>query len=149
MLYEIADRASNAINPIFIIMILEEPLLPLGIARERFLGTVSFWGRVLLCMGVAVTLAEMGKAHQVWHGHPLFPSGHTTFATSAATCLILQRGKVWAYLCVPLAVLMGVSLAYGHWHTPDEVLGGWILGAVVPYLLWRLSTRQRLPKSTP
>ncbi|MDX1935143.1 MAG: phosphatase PAP2 family protein [Capsulimonadales bacterium] len=115
-------------------------LHPQATARERFRITAAFWGRSLLGLGVAVALAELGKATEVWPGHPLFPSGHTTFAMSAATCIVLQRGKGWLWLLVPIVGLMGVCLVYGQWHTPDEVAGGLVVGSVVPRLLWKLST---------
>jgi len=137
--FDQVDIASDAINPIFVGLILEEPMLGTGTPRERWVRGLKFWGRVLFCLGIAVAMAELGKKYQIWHGHPNFPSGHTTFATSAAVCLIMQRGKAWAWLAIALTVVIGILLVYDQWHTPVEVLGGWILGTVVPYALWRLT----------
>jgi membrane-associated phospholipid phosphatase len=142
MLYWLADRASDAISPIFIALILEEPLLGEATTSARWRRGLIFWARAVLCIAGAVILAEMGKKYQVWHGHSNFPSGHTTFATSAATTLVLQRGRRWLWLVAPLAILMGISLAYDHWHTPDEVFAGWILGAIVALVLWRITGRK-------
>jgi len=141
MLYWLADRASDAINPIFIALILEEPLLGDRVRAERLRCGLLFWARAILCIAVAVVLTEAGKKYEIWPGHPNFPSGHTTFATAAATSLVLQRGRRWLWLVAPLALLMGLSLAYGHWHTPDEVLAGWGVGMLVPLGLWRLINR--------
>jgi membrane-associated phospholipid phosphatase len=143
LLYWLADRASDAINPIFIALILEEPLLGDGARGERLRRCLLFWARAALCIAVAVLLTEAGKRYEVWPGHPNFPSGHTTFATAAATSLVLQRGRRWLWLVAPLALLMGLSLAYGRWHTPDEVLAGWAVGTLVPLGLWRLIGRKK------
>jgi membrane-associated phospholipid phosphatase len=149
VLHWLAERASDAINPIFIALILEEPLLNDRAPGESLRRGLRFWLRAVLCISVAVVLAEAGKKYQVWNGHPNFPSGHTTFATSAAASLVLQRGRRWFWLVVPLAVLMGISLAYAGWHTPDEVLAGWVLGAIVPPLLWKLIGRSGIPAAQP
>jgi membrane-associated phospholipid phosphatase len=143
LLYWLADRASDAINPIFIVLILEEPLLNHGRQGEASRrGFLLFWARAALCIAVAVLLTELGKRYEVWPGHPNFPSGHMTFATAAATSLVLQRGRRWLWLVGPLALMMGLSLAYGHWHTPDEVLAGWVVGMLVPLGVWRLISRK-------
>ena len=142
MLYWLAERASYTINSILIVLILEEPLLGDGERGDRLRRGLLFWTRAVLCIAVAVVLTELGKKYEVWPGHSNFPSGHTTFATAAATSLVLQRGRRWLWLVAPLALLMGLTLAYGHWHTPDEVLAGWVVGIAVPFGLWRLINRK-------
>ena len=150
IVFVIADKASGAINPIFIALIAEEPLLlrarqaaGSGDRRRIWPETLRFWGRALLCVGVAVVLAELGKKLQVWPGHGNFPSGHTTFAASAATCLVLRRGPIWLWLAAPLVALMMASLVYGHWHTVDEVVAASILGPSVAFCLWQVTQRKK------
>jgi membrane-associated phospholipid phosphatase len=136
-LHSLADQLSNTINPLLGLMILEEPLLDQRNAREPW---PLFWVRSAIAVGLAVTLAELGKKYQVWHGHPFFPSGHTTFATAAAICLVMRRGPRWLAIAVPLVVLMGWGLAYGHWHTPTEVFGGFLLASLITPLFFRFCT---------
>jgi len=135
------DLLADTISPALLLLMLEEPLIVPGTRRERTRHSLRFWLRALLAIGAPVLLAELGKKYHVWPGHPNFPSGHTTFATAAATVLILQRGRRWAWMMVTLALLEAFSLVYDRWHTPEEALGGLILGAALPPLLWRLTAR--------
>lgn len=134
-LFYVADKLSDGINPILCVLALEEPLLNQGGDREPW---PLFWVRTIVATGLAVSLAELGKHHQIWHGHGNFPSGHTTFATAVAASLVLRRGPRWLWLSVPLVVVMASSLIYGHWHTPDEVIGGFVLGLVITTVCFRL-----------
>lgn len=134
-LFALADKLSDLINPALGLLLLEEPLLDPRNTREPWL---LFWVRAGAATGLAVALAELGKHFQVWPGHASFPSGHTTFATAAAASLVLQRGPRWLWIAAPAVVLMGSSLVYGHWHTPDEVLGGFALGLAVSIACFRI-----------
>ncbi len=136
----------GVLNPIFSVLILEEVLLAPSL--NRWLHTIIFWGKTLLALGSAVGLAELSKAKEFWPGHPFFPSGHTTFAVSAATCLILQRGKRWAWLTVPMAFMMMFYLVVGKFHTWDEVAGGTILGISFPIMVWKLFPSQPISPTT-
>ena len=140
---QLASLICNVVNPILLVMILEEPLIAEGEGRGKCWRVLCFWGKAVLGIAIAVILAELGKAFEVWAGHPRFPSGHTTFAVSAATCLILRRGTRWAFLVVPLAVLMMSSLPYANYHTWDEVAGGTVLGVTIPLLVWRFTRPAR------
>jgi membrane-associated phospholipid phosphatase len=138
---EIAQTLTGTIGPALLVLMLEEPLLAPGTLRERILHSLRFWLRALLAIAVPVLMTELGKKYEVWPGHPNFPSGHMTFATSAATVLVLQRGSGWAWIMTALALLEGLLLVSGGWHTPDEVVVGGIMGATVPLLIWRLTRR--------
>lgn len=75
-----------------------------------------------------------------------FPSGHT-FATA---CLYSTYALVWIRIICPtcrtitviagfvgsLLFLAGVSLIYFAAHLPGEVVGGWLLVALVQLFLW-------------
>ncbi len=155
LVFVVADRASDAINPVFIALIAEEPLLLRAkyapdsgeTTRRVWPETLRFWGRALLGVGVAVVLAELGKKLQIWPGHGNFPSGHTTFAASAAACLVLQRGAAWLWFTVPLVLLMMASLVYGHWHTVDEVVAAAFLGPSVAVCVWQLTKKRDKPSA--
>ena len=108
------------------------PLLAAFLVAAPFLGThkVScweFWGRSLLGLGLAVTLAESGKHFQVWPGHPSFPSGHETFGLCAATSLIF-RDRRWLIIVLPLTVLLAWALVAAHFHHPVDVAGALLVG---------------------
>jgi len=82
-------------------------------------------------------LAELGKHHEIWQGHPGFPSGHTTFAASASAAIVVYRGNYWLIVAVPLTIAMMVSLVYLRHHNVPEVLGGLVLGAGLGAVLAR------------
>lgn len=130
-LFNLAWQLSECINPIFIALLLEEPLRHQEGQQEKW---PVFWLRSVVSISAAVYLAEEGKRHIVFAGHPTFPSGHMTFATAAAACLVLQRGPRWLLLTAPLAAAIGVSLVIAGWHRPVDIAGGLLLGMIVPVL---------------
>ena len=145
LLYVLADHLSDGINPLFVGLIVQEPLVAGQgkSAKSQIASALLFYLRSLLAVGIAVTLAELGKKHQIWPGHPYFPSGHTTFAAAAATCIVIQRGWGWAWMVVPLVLLMAGSLVYGRWHTLDEVAAAMLLGPLVAWWLMRVTSSWR------
>ena len=151
-LFILADKLSDVINPVLLAFIAEEPLRLRELRRTSaekmarlWPDTWRLWGRSLLCIGGAVGLAELGKTMQVWPGHPNFPSGHTALAASAATVIVLHRGRAWLWITTPLVLLMGAALIYGHWHTPDEVAGALLLGPSLTYFLWKATEKRSKP----
>ena len=141
----IANILSDALNLVLLFLIGQEPLLlPAAMTSgERFRRSAVLYARTALAIALPVILAELGKKYQVWPGRPGFPSGHATFAASAAMALVLHRGKAWIILALPLTLIVGVSLVYAGWHSPVEVSGGIILGASLSLLVWRLTSRTR------
>lgn len=133
----------DTIVPMLMILVLQEPLLyPADrpwIARLR--KAFDFWLRAALAVVLAITLAESGKAHEIWPGRHGFPSGHATMASTLATILILHRGPAWGFLVVPLAILMPPALYFNKSHSPIESIAGSILGPVVVLLVWRVTRR--------
>lgn len=123
-----ADLISSTLNPLFVVLLLwERPPRPW-----------AFWLRAAVALGLAVGLAKLGKALPIWHVHPLFPSGHTTFSAVCATALYRRRGPRWGALGAGLTVLMMASLVYGGWHEPIDTLGGLVLGVGIALLVWRV-----------
>lgn len=72
-----------------------------------------------------------------------FPSGHTSFAFSAAGFMQRRYGWQWGVPTTILATLVGVSRVTSQRHTITQVIAGAILGYGVSYLV-----ANRLDKNT-
>jgi undecaprenyl-diphosphatase len=64
-------------------------------------------------------------------GSPSFPSNHASnMGALAAVCWWFTRRRVrWLWMLLPL--IIGFSRIYLGYHYPTDVLGGWILGALI------------------
>ncbi|KKR83277.1 MAG: Phosphoesterase PA-phosphatase related protein, partial [Candidatus Nomurabacteria bacterium GW2011_GWA2_40_97] len=62
-----------------------------------------------------------------------FPSGHTAVA-SAIAFLIYFYNKKAGYIFMLFALLIGIARIIAGVHFPVDILGGFILGALVSYL---------------
>jgi membrane-associated phospholipid phosphatase len=129
-----AQLASDCLVPVMLVLLVQEPLLPPE--GQRLRRSIAFFLRAGAALGVAIFLAESGKAHQVWPGHPGFPSGHMTVVVTAAVCLVRRRGRVWLALVGPLAALMGWGLVHAGWHTVSDVFGALALGTAAGTLFF-------------
>jgi membrane-associated phospholipid phosphatase len=63
-----------------------------------------------------------------------FPSGHATFFAALATAIFLIHKKV-GYFFMFLAFLIGISRIIVGVHFPLDILGGFVLGAVIAYFI--------------
>ena len=89
-------------------------------------------------------------------GSPSFPSNHASnMMALGATCWWLTRTKSgtkrirevrysWAELWFLVPLVIGYTRCYLGVHYPSDVLGGWVLGAVVSYLVILLVARPLL-----
>jgi membrane-associated phospholipid phosphatase len=76
--------------------------------------------------------------HELWRGieepSKAFPSGHAQGPIMVWGALALEFGKQWfTVLAALLVFLIGFSRVYLGVHWPMDVVGGWLIGAV---LLW-------------
>ena len=64
-------------------------------------------------------------------GSPSFPSNHASnMGALAAVCWWFTRRRArWLWLLIP--IIIGFSRIYLGYHYPSDVLGGWIMGALI------------------
>ncbi len=138
----LAQTLADGINPALLLSILSD--IPIALSSPepdralRLRRAVRFVVAGCIAVAVPVVLAELGKHHEIWHGHPGFPSGHTTFAASASAAIVVYRGNYWLIVAVPLTLAMMTSLVYLQHHNVPEVLGGLVLGAGLGAILTRV-----------
>ena len=63
-----------------------------------------------------------------------FPSGHATFFGALATAIFLKHKKA-GYLFMLAALLIGLARIIAGVHFPLDILGGFLLGALIAYFL--------------
>ncbi|MGW0534344.1 phosphatase PAP2 family protein [Streptomyces sp. NPDC003032] len=74
------------------------------------------------------------------YGDWSFPSNHSTIAGAAAIGLALAWPRI-AALTVPMAVLMAFSRVFVGVHYPHDVAVGLVFGALITYVVVRITTR--------
>ncbi|MDP2789436.1 MAG: phosphatase PAP2 family protein [bacterium] len=63
-----------------------------------------------------------------------FPSGHSTFFMALAVSIFFSHKKA-GYVFVSFALLIGIARIMAGVHFPVDILGGFVLGAVIAYFL--------------
>lgn len=63
-----------------------------------------------------------------------FPSGHSTFFMALAFAIYLSHKKA-GYVFMTFALLIGIARIVAGVHFPVDILGGFILGAGISYLV--------------
>lgn len=77
-----------------------------------------------------------------------FPSGHTSYAFSFASIIILMaRGEGLKIFTTVLAILISLSRLYLYVHFPTDVLGGAIIGVLIAIISIKIYfTKSKLRK---
>lgn len=63
-----------------------------------------------------------------------FPSGHTAVASAIAFALFFTHKKV-GYIFIFFAILIGLARIVAGVHFPIDILGGFIVGIIIAYLV--------------
>ncbi len=66
-----------------------------------------------------------------------FPSGHATFFTALAFSIFYFHKKA-GYFFIACALLIGVARIAAGVHFPVDILGGFLLGALIAYLVEKI-----------
>lgn len=69
-----------------------------------------------------------------------FPSLHSTLITALAFAVYFKNKK-FGYICLFIALLIGLSRVVVGVHYPLDVLGGFILGFIVAYIVHIISNK--------
>ncbi len=70
-----------------------------------------------------------------------FPSGHVTFFMAIAVYFFLSGNKKLGWFMFISAILIGAARVGAGVHWPSDVIAGWILGAGVSWIIFKLSRR--------
>lgn len=71
-----------------------------------------------------------------------FPSGHTISSVSSAVC-IYKADKNAGILAVIIAALISYSRMYFYVHYPTDVLMGFLMGIIIPTILFILTDKYK------
>lgn len=147
---QLLQMCADGIVPALLFSVLSEVPLALSSATPETRNAslkraLRFCVAGCVAIAVPVVLAELGKKHEIWTGHPGFPSGHTTFTASASAAIVAYRGKHWLLICAPATALMMYSLVYLGHHEVPEVVGGLVLGVGLATLITRALLRPNIP----
>lgn len=66
---------------------------------------------------------------------PSFPSGHAVIFFSLATVVFLQLSSRWGIVMYLFATLIGVARVFIGLHYPIDIIGGAVIGMLIPLLL--------------
>jgi len=79
-----------------------------------------------------------------------FVSGHAANSFALATFISLLFPRRWVIAAMVFwAVLVSYSRIYLGVHYPGDVMGGWILGALIAFVLYLFLKRIIIPNQTP
>ena len=67
-----------------------------------------------------------------------FPSGHATSFMALAISIFLIHKRA-GYVFITFAILIGIARIMAGVHFPSDVLGGWVLGVIVGFIINKLS----------
>jgi membrane-associated phospholipid phosphatase len=130
----IAHIICNGTNPTLALLLLA------AIFVQRRRGMWTFLLASALGIGLAVWLAELGKRFLPYPDPGGFPSGHETFATATATCLVWSNRR-WLLPAILISIVMAVALVIAGYHQPIDVAGAAVLGPLPASTMHVLASR--------
>ncbi len=68
-----------------------------------------------------------------------FPSGHATFFMALAVYFYLAKQPKLSVFLFASAILIGVARVAAGVHWPSDIIAGWVVGAVVSYIIFKLT----------
>ena len=161
MNFEAFDRQAlqliaKAVNPALTVLLLSV------LAWRWCLAGTSPWpflARVALALLAAFVLGRINEKLHIWPGLPTdrkpyeFPSGHTCYAASVATSLVLFHHR-FLLLVVPVLAAYGALIVLPplRYHNWLDVLGAWLLVPPLTLLCHRLGRKlkdENAPKVSP
>lgn len=71
-----------------------------------------------------------------------FPSGHSTAFMALGLSIFLIHKKV-GYLFIFSALIIGITRIMAGVHYPIDILGGWVLGILIAYIVNRIFTKNK------
>ena len=71
-----------------------------------------------------------------------FPSGHTLSSATAAIVLTMTNRR-FGYVAIPLAVLISFSRLYLYVHFPTDILGAFVLSAIISVIVYLIFFRKK------
>jgi undecaprenyl-diphosphatase len=74
------------------------------------------------------------------------PSGHATTMMASMVVMYCMTRKKYSWLFIVVAIIVGLSRNYLMVHYPSDVLLGFLVGAFIGYLTYRLVTYQKILK---
>lgn len=132
------------------------PLVVIAVCLSKGRARHAAWSRAVGALAVALFWAlfveklvgrvrpfSVSTAVQAWIAHPVtaaFPSAHAAAAFALATALIITD-KRWAWVAIPLAVLVAFGRVAAGVHYPSDVLVGAALGVGSAYLVYYFARR--------
>ncbi len=76
-----------------------------------------------------------------------FPSGHASFFAALAMAIFFLHKKA-GFVFMLFALLIGLSRIVAGVHFPVDILGGFILGALVAWIIKKLTKQYTIPQIT-
>ena len=82
--------------------------------------------------------AALGDTTPLFLDHsPSMPSGHATFFMALAVSIFFYNKKI-GYLFIFCALIISVARIIAGVHFPSDILGGFVLGAVIAYFVQKI-----------